>query len=123
MSDLAEISRAADHAASSYSRHALNRPDSDPAEEEDRIARALCDADAIADWLCGTEIDRDGYDPNYSYRALYDGDALKIDYRHARNLSASKLLSLVFGLTPDNAARIAAANELADRYLRDRGLA
>ena len=84
--------------------------------------RALCDVDSFADWLMGECMNQTAYDGGRSSKHYADERALALDYSKATNMSTRDLLALAMGLASNPRARIAALDELGDRYLRDQNL-
>lgn len=94
------------------------------ARQQDETARerALCDVDSYADWLMGQCMNQTAYDGGRSSKHYADERALVLDYSNAMNMSTRDLLALAMRLATDPRARIAALDELGDRYLRYQNL-
>ena len=84
--------------------------------------RALCDVDSYADWLMGECMGQTAYEGGRSSKHYADERALVLDYSKAQRLSTPELLALAMGLASNPRARIAAMDELGDRYLRYQNL-
>ena len=86
-------------------------------DEHDARIRALCQTDAIADWLsqeCCTDLP---YDGGRSSQHYHDERALGRDYLHSLTLSTPELLALAMGVAVNSQARLAALDELARRVV------
>jgi len=91
-------------------------------EQEAERERALCDVDSAANWLNGECMDEQTYavGPSAAYcAAAADAAALAEDYDNAKSISTPKLFALALGMTECPKARLAALDELRDRYLKE----
>lgn len=83
--------------------------------------QAVCDGSLLTDWLSGECLCEEAY-PMGADRyasAARAAEKLRRDYSEAETMRSVDLLALAFGLTTHEGARIAAIDELRNRYLRD----
>lgn len=83
--------------------------------------KAVCDGNLLTDWLSGECLGEEAFQIDigrYASAALA-AEKLRRDYSAAETMRSVDLLALAFGFTAHEKARIAAIDELRNRYLRD----